>query len=394
MHEPPVQVAHPNSWWVPVACDVPTMTDFILKCCVRLWTDPAGSPWQLQSTFHWLWQPRGATFGARSDNSLSRNQFGRCLSSHSFIGGGGCLVEATEQYDPAERHRQSNQWCHDGDDLCCSALIVFYIRQLQCILRRSKQVHGSLSLSDWPGWLIAWFPPAPKWNRIWETHVTVMTMQTKRGGRAWQQSAWHSIAWCCDSNLCHCETEMHLYGIIFYYQTKTVEPAILSIMRARSAVTTFLYVNSFECLGHCVFSFFCAAAAAKRTWNGFQNVGFGPSSSLVLFQQSVKWNGTWQASAIFIKTTTIIPVVLCKGFIHNDREPNGWWFKSNPGGGIVNYLFFLGRQKFRDINQGDVSCLCASLNKMNTENVWATVRKGLGEWGLDHTCASFCIQFN
>lgn len=180
MHEPPVQVAHPNSWWVPVACDVPTMTDFILKCCVRLWTDPAGSPWQLQSTFHWLWQPRGATFGARSDNSLSWNQFGRCLSSHSFIGR--CLVEATEQYDSAERHQQSNQWCHNGDDLCCSALIVFYICQLQCILRRSKQVHGSLSLSDWPGWIIAWFPPAPKWNRIWETHVTVMTMQTKRGG--------------------------------------------------------------------------------------------------------------------------------------------------------------------------------------------------------------------
>lgn len=62
-----------------------------------------------------------------------------------------------EQYDSAERHKQSNQWCRNGDDFCCSALIVFYICQLQCILTgaratsRSKQVHGSLSLSDWPG---------------------------------------------------------------------------------------------------------------------------------------------------------------------------------------------------------------------------------------------------
>lgn len=261
MHELPVQVAHPNSWWVPVACDVSTMTDFILKCCVRLWTDPTGSRSQFQSTFHWLWQLRGATFGARSDNSLSWNQFGemRCLSSHSFIER--CLAEATEQYDSAERHKQSNQWCHNGDDLCCSALIVFYICQLQCILTsaraisRSKQVHGSLSLSDWPGFHCMISTSSKVKNRIWETHVTTMTMR----------SASHSITWCCNSNLCHCETEMRFYWIIFYHQTKTVEPAILSIMRARSAVTTFLYVNSFECLGHCVFSFFCAAAATRQS---------------------------------------------------------------------------------------------------------------------------------
>lgn len=79
--------------------------------------------------------------------------------------------------------------------------------------------------------------------------------QTKRGGNVTAKCV-AFCHWCCNANLCHCETEMHFYWIMFYYRTKTVEPAKLPIMCACSAVTTFLYVNSSECLGHCVFSFF------------------------------------------------------------------------------------------------------------------------------------------
>lgn len=315
MHELPAQVAHPNSWWVPVACDVSTMTDFILKCCVTLWTDPAGSPSQLQSTFHWLWQLGGATFGARSDNSLSWNQFGRCWSSHSFIER--CLAEATEHWaiwlswETQTVKSVASQWRW-------LLLLCF-----DCVLHLSAAVHFNESKSHQQKQTGAWISLA-LWLAWMSSHdFHQLQSEIAFGKRMWpwwqcgqrregasQQSASHSVTWCCNSNLCHCETEMHFYWIIFYYQTKIVEPAILSIMRARSAVTTFLYVNSFWVPRPlCVQLFLCRRRREAKHGLGmaFKMFGFGPSSSLVLFQQSVKWNGTWQASAIFIKTHNNYP---------------------------------------------------------------------------------------
>lgn len=158
----------------------------------------------------------------------------------------------------------------------------------------------SLPLSDWPGRHHMTSTGSKSESRIWETHgVTAMTQrQTKRGGRERHSKVRRILSLVLQGKfvpLWNWNALLLNYVLLPNKDSWTRHTS--NNMWTRSAVTTFLYANSSECLGHCASSSFLCRRRRKETKHGlglaflkrwFRSVFF--FFGIVSAVCSMKWN--------------------------------------------------------------------------------------------------------